>query len=171
MDNRKFNRLRRWAREGIILVLLALAVMWGVDQYRKPTLPATFSATPMQGIDGSVHDIAALSQDRPLLIYVWATWCSICRYTPPAVNQLAEEGGNVVSIAMRSGDNAKLARWVDKKQLKMPVINDENGALSQAWQVSVTPTLVIVSKGNVVSTTTGWTSYWGLKIRMWWAGI
>ena len=35
---------------------------------------------------------------------------------------------------MRSGDNAKLARWVDKKQLKMPVINDENGALSQAWQ-------------------------------------
>lgn len=53
---------------------------------------------------------------------------------------------------MRSGDNAKLARWVEKKQLKMPVINDENGALSQQWQVSVTPTLVIVSKGNVVST-------------------
>lgn len=170
MENRKFSQLRRWAREGIILVLLALAVMWGVDQYRKPTLPATFSATPMQGIDGSVHDIAALSQDRPLLIYVWATWCSICRYTTPAVNRLAEEGGNVVSIAMRSGDDAKLARWVEKKQLKMPVINDENGALSQQWQVSVTPTLVLVSS-NVVSTTTGWTSYWGLKVRMWWAGL
>ena len=171
MDNRKINRLRRWAREGVILVLLTLAVAWGVDQYRKPTLPASFSATPMTSIDGKMHDIAALSQERPLLIYVWATWCSICRYTTPVVNQLAEESGNVVSIAMRSGDNAKLARWVDKKQLKMPVINDENGALSQAWQVSVTPTLVIVSKGNVVSTTTGWTSYWGLKIRMWWAGL
>ncbi|MCF8581493.1 protein disulfide oxidoreductase [Enterobacter ludwigii] len=171
MENRKFSKLRRWAREGIILVLLALAVMWGVDQYRKPTLPATFSATPMQGIDGTMHDIAALSQDRPLLIYVWATWCSICRYTTPSVNKLAEEGGNVVSIAMRSGDDAKLARWVEKKQLKMPVVNDENGALSQAWQVSVTPTLIIVSKGNVVSTTTGLTSYWGLKARMWWAGV
>ncbi|TIN83379.1 MAG: protein disulfide oxidoreductase, partial [Mesorhizobium sp.] len=22
-----------------------------------------------------------------------------------------------------------------------------------------------------VSTTTGWTSYWGLKVRMWWAGL
>ncbi len=116
MDNRKFNRLRRWAREGVILVLLTLAVAWGVDQYRKPTLPASFSATPMTSIDGKMHDIAALSQERPLLIYVWATWCSICRYTTPAVNQLAEESGNVVSIAMRSGDNAKLARWVDKKQ-------------------------------------------------------
>ncbi|SEP14134.1 hypothetical protein SAMN03159286_3158 [Enterobacter sp. NFIX58] len=28
MDNRKINRLRRWAREGIILVLLTLAVVW-----------------------------------------------------------------------------------------------------------------------------------------------
>lgn len=63
MDNRKINRLRRWAREGIILVLLTLAVVWGVDQYRKPTLPASFSATPMQSIDGNIHDISALSQN------------------------------------------------------------------------------------------------------------
>ncbi|HDS2774497.1 TPA: protein disulfide oxidoreductase [Enterobacter bugandensis] len=171
MDNRKLSRLRRWAREGIILILLTLAVLWGVDQYRKPSLPASFSATPMQSIDGNIHDIAALSKERPLLIYVWATWCSICRYTAPAVDKLAKEGGNVVSIAMRSGDDAKLARWAEKKNLSMPVINDANGAVSQQWQVSVTPTLVIVSKGKVVSTTTGWTSYWGLKIRMWWGGV
>ncbi|HDR2409596.1 TPA: protein disulfide oxidoreductase [Enterobacter bugandensis] len=171
MDNRKLSRLRRWAREGIILILLTLPVMWGVDQYRKPSLPASFSATPMQSIDGNIHDIAALSKERPLLIYAWATWCSICRYTTPAVDKLAKEGGNVVSIAMRSGDDAKLARWAEKKNLSMPVINDANGAVSQQWQVSVTPTLVIVSKGKVVSTTTGWTSYWGLKSRMWWAGV
>ena len=78
MDNRKFGRLRRWAREGIILVLLTLAVVWGVDRYREPTLPASFSATPMQSIDGNIHDISALSQERPLLIYVWATWCKNC---------------------------------------------------------------------------------------------
>ncbi|EKS6887385.1 protein disulfide oxidoreductase [Enterobacter bugandensis] len=171
MDNRKLSRLRRWAREGIILILLTLVVLWGVDQYRKPSLPASFSATPMQSIDGNIHDIAALSKERPLLIYVWATWCSICLYTTPAVDKLAKEGGNVVSIAMRSGDDAKLARWAEKKNLSMPVINDANGAVSQQWQVSVTPTLVIVSKGKVVSTTTGWTSYWGLKIRMWWGGV
>ncbi|MEZ6878427.1 protein disulfide oxidoreductase [Enterobacter sp. KBR-315C3_2022] len=170
MENRTFAKLRRWAREGIIFILLALAVMWGVDQYRKPDLPASFSATPMRSIDGRTFDIAALSQERPLMIYVWATWCSICRFTSPSVDKIAKEGGNVVSIAMRSGDDAKLARWVEKKQLTMPVINDANGALSQQWQVSVTPTLVIVSKGQVVSTTTGWTSYWGMKLRTWWAG-
>ena len=171
MDNRIFSQLRRWVREGIVFILLALAVMWGVDQYRKPAIPASFSATPMQSIDGKLYDFTALSQERPLLIYVWATWCSICRFTTPSVEKLANEGGNVVSIALRSGDDAKLERWVEKKQLTVPVINDERGALSQQWQVSVTPTLVVVSKGQVVSTTTGWTSYWGMKIRMWWAGV
>ncbi len=35
MENRKFSQLRRWAREGIILVLLALAVMpTGRGNYR-----------------------------------------------------------------------------------------------------------------------------------------
>lgn len=171
MDNRKRSKLRRWAREGIIFILLALAVMWGVDYYRQPALPADFSATPMHSIEGKLFDLTALTQERPMLIYVWATWCSICRFTTPSVNKLAGEGGNVVSIALRSGDDAKLARWVEKKQLIMPVINDARGTLSQQWQVSVTPTLVIVSKGNVVSTTTGWTSYWGMKLRMWWAGV
>ena len=165
------SKIRRWLRELAVWLLIGAAVSLAVDYFRQPALPQNVSATSLQTLDGRTLDLHAISQQKPLLLYVWATWCSICRYTTPAVNQLAEEGGNVVSIAMRSGDNAKLARWVDKKQLKMPVINDENGALSQAWQVSVTPTLVIVSKGNVVSTTTGWTSYWGLKIRMWWAGI
>jgi hypothetical protein len=55
MDNRIFSRLRRWVREGIVFILLALAVMWGVDQYRKPAIPASFSATPMQSIDGNLR--------------------------------------------------------------------------------------------------------------------
>lgn len=167
MDNRKINRLRRWAREGVILVLLTLAVAWGVDQYRKPTLPASFSATPMTSIDGKMHDIAALSQERPLLIYVWATWCSVCRYTTPSVEKLAAQGENVVSIALRSGDDTRLAQWMQKKQLTMPVVNDARGELAQRWQVSVTPTIVIVSQGQPVSVTTGWTSYWGMKARLW----
>ncbi|MDU7768141.1 MAG: protein disulfide oxidoreductase, partial [Serratia marcescens] len=25
--------------------------------------------------------------------------------------------------------------------------------------------------GKVVQTTTGWTSYWGMKLRLWWAAV
>ncbi|HAJ7641775.1 TPA: protein disulfide oxidoreductase, partial [Escherichia coli] len=39
------------------------------------------------------------------------------------------------------------------------------------WEISVTPTLVVVSKGQVVTTTSGWTSYWGMKLRLWRAAM
>ena len=167
MDNRKSNRLRRWAREGVILVLLTLAVAWGVDQYRKPSLPASFSATPMTSIDGKMHDIAALSQERPLLIYVWATWCGVCRYTTPSVASLAADGGNVLTVALRSGDNVTLEKWLTRKKMTLPTVNDPSGQLARQWDIRVTPTLVVISQGEVKSVTTGWTSSWGMRLRLW----
>ena len=168
-----FNRQRalRWLREGVMLLVIGAAIVWGVDQYRQPALPDTFSGVVLPTIDGQTVDLAALSARRPLLVYVWATWCNVCRYTSPSVNKLAEQGGNVMSIAMRSGDDSRLTQWMHKKQLTMPVINDPRGELAQRWQVSVTPTLVVIDKGKPVSATTGWTSYWGMKLRLWWAGI
>lgn len=165
------RRVYRWLREMIVLLLLAAVLMWGVDRFRSPTLPDTFSGTTMQTIDGQQLDFAAMSENRPLLVYVWATWCSICRFTSPSVEKLKEQGGNVVSIALRSGDDVRLATWMQKKQLTMPVVNDARGELAQRWQVSVTPTLVVIDKGQPVSVTTGWTSYWGMKMRLWWAGL
>lgn len=165
------RRVYRWLREMIVLLLLAAVLMWGVDRFRSPTLPDTFSGTTMQTIDGQQLDFAAMSEARPLLVYVWATWCSICRFTSPSVEKLKEQGGNVVSIALRSGDDARLATWMQKKQLTMPVVNDARGELAQRWQVEVTPTLVVIDKGQPVSVTTGWTSYLGMKMRLWWAGL
>jgi hypothetical protein len=39
MDNRKINRLRRWAREGIILVLLTLAVVELINTENRHSPP------------------------------------------------------------------------------------------------------------------------------------
>lgn len=165
------SKLRRWMRELVVLLLLAMAAMWGMDQLRKPVLPADFSGMPMQTLTGSQVDLAALSADRPLLLYIWATWCGICRYTTPAVDAMAEQGANVMTLAMRSGDDQELTRYLQKRQLSMPVINDARGNLARQWQVGVTPTLVVISKGKVVTATTGWTSAWGMKLRLWWASV
>jgi thiol-disulfide isomerase/thioredoxin len=164
-------KLKRWLREGVVLLLIAAAAMLVMDQFRQPALPATFVSTPLQTLDGKSLSLAEMSQDRPLLVYVWATWCGVCRYTTPSVAKIAEEGGNVVSVALRSGDDATLSNWLARKHYVMPTVNDATGQLSRSWQVQVTPTLMIVSKGEVKSVTTGFTSGWGMKLRLWWAGV
>ena len=148
-------------------LLIVAAVSLAVDYLRKPALPQNFSSTPLQTLDGRTVDLAAMSHERPLLLYVWATWCSVCRYTTPSVATLADDGGNVMTIALRSGDNAALTRWLAHKKTALPTINDATGQLSQRWDVQVTPTLIVISRGEVKSITTGWTSGWGMRLRLW----
>lgn len=161
-------RLKRWLREAVWLVLIAAALIWGMDWLRSPQLPADLAQQPLTALQDEVN-LATLSQDKPVLVYVWATWCGVCKLTTPTVAALSQSGTQVVSVALRSGDDSRVATWLEKKGLQGPAVNDENGAVSQRWDISVTPTFIVLQQGKVVSTTTGWSSSWGLKLRLWWA--
>ncbi|HCC0886649.1 TPA: protein disulfide oxidoreductase [Salmonella enterica] len=163
------GKLRRWLREAAIFLVLLIAIMVVVDVWRAPQAPPAFAVTPLRTLAGESTTLAAVSEERPVLLYFWASWCGVCRFTTPAVARLAAEGENVMTVALRSGDDAGVARWLARKGVDFPVVNDANGALSAGWDISVTPTLVVVSQGRVVFTTSGWTSYWGMKLRLWWA--
>lgn len=68
-------------RQILIWLLIVAAVSLAVDYLRRPALPQNFSSMPLQTLDGRTVDLAAMSHERPLLLYVWATWCGVCRYT------------------------------------------------------------------------------------------
>ncbi|MCX3880587.1 redoxin domain-containing protein, partial [Stenotrophomonas maltophilia] len=125
--------------------------------HRQLALPQNVSATSLQTLDGRTLDLHAISQQKPLLLYVWATWCGVCRYTTPSVASLAADGGNVLTVALRSGDNAALEKWLSRKKMALPTVNDPSGQLARQWDIQVTPTLVVISQGEVKSITTGWT--------------
>lgn len=161
------GKLPRLLRELAVWLLIGVAVSLAVDYFRQPALPQNFASTTLHTLDGETVDLIAMSEERPLLVYVWATWCGVCRYTTPSVAALVADGGNVMSVALRSGDNATLETWMRKKKAAMPTVNDASGELARQWDVQVTPTLVVISHGEVTSITTGWTSSWGMRLRLW----
>lgn len=162
------KRLRRWLREAAVLALIAGAVIWGMDWLNRPQLPDDLARQPLASMQGEVS-LAALSQQRPVLVYVWATWCGVCKLTTPTVAALSQQGAEVVSVALRSGDDAHVATWLQKKGVQGIAVNDARGSLAQRWQISATPTFIVLYQGRVISTTSGWTSSLGLKLRLWWA--
>ena len=165
------SRLKRWGKELVILLALVTVVSLAMDWLRSPQVPANWSDMSLQTLAGQTVSLKAMSQEKPLLIYFWATWCGVCKFTSPSVNQLVQEDENVMTVALRSGEAPQLERWLAKKDYRLPVINDPRGELSAQWQVGVTPTLVILYQGQMVQNTSGWTSYWGMKLRLWLASF
>ncbi|HDM8436786.1 TPA: protein disulfide oxidoreductase [Yersinia enterocolitica] len=165
------NRLKRWGKELLVLLLLVAVVSVAMDWLRSPQASADWPDTPWQTLAGKTVSLPEMSQEKPLLIYFWATWCGVCKFTTPSVNQLVQEGANVLTVALRSGDPAEVETWLRKKGYQLPVINDPHGELSAQWQINVTPTVVILYQGKMVQHTSGWTSYWGMKLRLWLASF
>ena len=137
-----------------------------LDFIRKPTVPDNINTTALYDLQGNPFFLPQLAQgqaDPPLF---WGTWCGYCRYTSPAINDLAKEGYPVVSVALRSGSTQEVADYLAEHQYGFTTVNDPQGELANQWEVGVTPTIIILHNGKMDLATTGWTSYWGLKVRL-----
>nr|WP_275658947.1 protein disulfide oxidoreductase [Shewanella sp. Isolate11] len=103
---------------------------------------------------------------QPTLVYFWGTWCPVCRITSPMVNSLAP-GAKVISIAVGSGTDEQINQFMLEHQYQFDVINDKT-QLHQTWGAMAFPSIYIVdAEGQIRYKTSGATSSWGMKLRLW----
>lgn len=148
---------------GVLFLIISLVVDW----YRKPNAPAQFAEQVFYDIAEQPKIIAQLSHNKPMLLYFWGSWCSFCDYTSPAIQQLAEQDTPVLSVALKSGSNAEVKQYLSQNGYDFSTLNDPMGTFSKGWEIQATPTILIVKDGKIHNHTTGLTSYWGLKARIW----
>ncbi|MBB1376570.1 protein disulfide oxidoreductase [Pseudoalteromonas sp. SR43-2] len=148
---------------GSIFFVLYTAVNW----WRQPVMPAN---PLLQLIDykGQNIDLAAMSQDKPTLVYFWGTWCPICSITSPAINELANENKYpVVSIAIKSGSDQELHDYLNEQGYSFSTVNDQHGEIFSDWQGQVTPSYIILKDNKMTQGLTGIQPLWSLKLRLW----
>ena len=79
-----------------------------------------------------------LGSAQPVLVDFWAEWCAPCRMMVPTIDALAAEFDGRAKIG------------------KLNV--DENGAVSEKYQIHAIPALLIFKNGSVVEQVVGVTS-------------
>lgn len=109
------------------------------------------------------------TSDKPVLVHFWATWCGICKLEQDSIQALSRDYP-VITIAMQSGSDEEVQAYLTEHQLDFAVINDESGDLSTRYGIQGVPaSFVVNSDGKIVASERGYTTGWGLRLRLWWA--
>lgn len=189
------NRVAHWLRTHVLArwrshlgtLAMLVAVVVAVDAWRARHVPSgpapDWTATVVMHRDvpaalhsqitGSVtlEQWRALHPGQPVALHIWAEWCPYCKLEESSVTQVAADWP-VLTIASRSGDAAQVARWLARRQLPWVAVVDPSGAVSAGYGLSVVPAWIVIDPaGHVSSVTTGYTTEWGMRARLWWASL
>ncbi len=85
-----------------------------------------------------------MSKNKPLLIYFWGSWCSVCSITSPSIQQLQDNGYNILTIVVSSGSDEQVKADLNAHQHTFTTVNDPNGHIFKNWSGQVTPSFVIL---------------------------
>ncbi len=156
------RRWLRWLRDIVLLLLVFAAVQWW--QARDLVRGA---APPLNGLllDGTPWQLKPA--EGPHLVHFWASWCPICRLEQDSIASLAADWP-VITVATNSGTPDEVDAYLAEHRLRMPVLMDEGGHIARQWGVDGVPaTFVIDVDGKIRHAAMGYSTEWGLRLRLW----
>ncbi len=161
------KRLQSWGAQLLIMLLLLLAVEAFLTRESVGSVASAIDTTTIEGQHFSLHQY----RGKPAVVHFWATWCPICELEQGMVNRLASEVP-MITVAMQSGTPAEVRDYLKQQGVDYPVVNDERGGLSAQYGVKAVPaSFILDGEGRVRFATRGYTTGWGLYIRLWLAGL
>ena len=151
---------------GVILLLMLALEAWMTRDAVSGKAPL-FTA---QTIAGEAFDLRSL-QGSPALVHFWATWCPVCELEQGTIDAVAADYP-FISVAMQSGSEQEILDYLREQGVDYPVVSDPQGTLSRRYGVTGVPaSFILDGEGEVRFVTRGFTSSWGLRIRLWLAGL
>jgi len=124
------------------------------DAAGLPTAPAVGKLAPnfrLQTLDGKEVRLSDL-RGRPVFLNFWATWCFFCLTEMPAMQRVADEYGERVTIlGVNVGESAGTARaFADREGIHFPLALDADKEVVKAYQARAMPTSLFIDADGVV---------------------
>ncbi|MGY8870098.1 MAG: TlpA disulfide reductase family protein [Pseudomonadales bacterium] len=163
---------------------MAVAIFFGISLWQERNLLPIQEAAPMFELSPlhlSLTDPVAVSdlefsqlavlptrsiyyQNQRSLIYFFAPWCSICKFS---MGNLAHLEGKlpVVAVALDYSDEQAVSDFVTGLDINVPVLLGSS-EVAQAYKIKAFPTYYIINaEGKIEMSSMGYSTELGLKIR------
>jgi thiol-disulfide isomerase/thioredoxin len=114
-------------------------------------------------IDGSEY---VMERGRPIVLNVWASWCSPCRAEAPTLQALSEKYPEVQFLGVLTRDNLTAAQgFIDRFGLTFPSLRSDEVLLefNDAMIANAIPTTILIDKsGGIAARIAGEVTFTGL---------
>lgn len=163
------DKIKHYIKEIALFIIIITIASNAISLYKSSDL----NKDPLNLTNISLHNGSKyiLSSSKPTLIHVWAIWCPTCKIEASNIQTLSNHY-DVLTIAVKSGSNNDIQSWLKENEYTFNVVNDSSGFVASNFNVSVYPTTLIYDKNKkLVFSDVGYTSTWGLFLRMWWASL
>ena len=151
------------ALEICVIILISLALKAWLQRSMIEGVPPLIQGTTLSG---QPFDMQAL-KGKPLLVHFWASWCGVCKLEQDSIEAISKDH-TIITIAMKSGTADEVRHYMQQHQLSFPVINDPEGKITYHFGVRAVPASFIINPaGEIAFREIGYTTNWGLRLRLW----
>lgn len=151
---------------GIALSLLILSLAWVLltPLFFPPTQAINDVTAPHPGFKApdftlSTPEGETISlnnyQGQPVLVFLWASWCSVCKATMPGLQEVYSTyhplGFEILAVNTTNQDTLTTAvNYFQAQSYTYPFLLDREGLVSRAYELRALPTSVLVGPDGVV---------------------
>ncbi len=150
--------MRPYLRYALFVIAGLALVMMFTRRPSGPRVGAEASTFELPLVNSSSRFNLAGERGRPVLIEVFASWCSACRASAPLLSDAAraERARPVRFLGISTDDNAEQARRaMTNWDIPYDVALD-NGSFAQAYRITLLPTIVLIdAEGRVKRVSSG----------------
>ena len=119
-------------------------------------------------VDGRTFDAASLN-GKPVVLWFWAPWCTICRSEAPTVSKIAAEyAGRVQFVGVAGQDTAQaMSRFVaDTGTGSLTHLADTTGVVWREFGVAVQPSFAFITSDGATDIRVGGLEEAALRARV-----
>ncbi len=161
------KKIKKYIKEIVKYSIILIIAVNVINFYKSQDLnKEDFPYKAFELIDGASY---ILDDEKPLLIYFWATWCPICKFQSPNIEELSKEY-QVITFASQSGAKEEIQEYLKDNNLNFKVINDSFNDFAYRFNIKAYPTTLIYDKNKQLKfSDVGYTSSFTLKLKLWWS--
>ena len=137
---------------------ILLSAVPGASTQNTTTAPQAGFAAPdftLKTTEGETYTLSEL-KGQAVLVNMWATWCPPCRAEMPAMekvyNEYKDQGFIVLAVNNTFQDNLReIVPFATQYNLTFPILLDETGDTSRAYQVRSLPSSYFINRYGVIT--------------------